>query len=125
MARGGKKKGTKNRDAQALMDEIGVDKRWTQDPLEFLMTVMNADIKTLNSMIKGGDSDEMVYIPSMGQRIEAARHAAPYLHQKLPTVVDQNVTHSWADEMRQAEERLSKMRVKPDDDQCTTDAIIH
>ncbi len=96
---GGRKVGDKQKDPRALMKDAGYNSNWLS-PIEFCLALMNNDMALLKL-----DRD-----PTVSQRIEAARIASPYMHQKLPSLVEQNVTHSWADIVQEAEGRLNTMR---------------
>lgn len=102
----GRKVGDTNKDPRALMKDMGVPDKWLS-PLEFCLAVMNADM-TLIKHDERGKGRKL----TLGQRIEAARIAAPYFHQKLPELVEQNVVLSWADMVKRAEERRTKMKAK-------------
>lgn len=117
----GRKLGDKSKDPRAVMKDMGYTNHWLS-PVEFCLAVMNNDATMIhgrdpvtNEPLAGKD-------PTIGQRIEAARILAPYMHQKLPELVEQNVTHSWADVMQEAEIRASTMR-KPHEP--GSDSTVH
>ncbi len=107
----GRKPGDLAKDPRAIMVDSGYAKHWLS-PVEFCLALMNADYALIHGKNmatpdgKPVDGKEF----TISQRIEAARIAAPFMHQKLPHLVEQNVTHSWADVMQEAENRLSTMR---------------
>lgn len=105
----GRKVGDTDKDPRALMKDMGYKSDWLS-PLEFCLAVINKDYALLRHNARGKNREFTV-----PQRIEAARIAAPYFHQKLPELVEQNVTHSWADMVREGEERLRTMRKKPNE----------
>lgn len=105
----GRKPGDTQKDPRAIMKDAGFATHWLS-PIEFCLALMNGDTAMLygrnpetGAPVEGRD-------PTLSQRIEAARIAAPFMHQKLPHLVEQNVTHSWADIIQEAESRLSTMR---------------
>lgn len=102
----GRKVGDTDKDPRALMKDLGYADHWLS-PLEFCLAVMNGDTVLLKHDTRGKNRKLTI-----GQRIEAARIAAPFLHQKMPELVEQNVTHSWADMLREAEERERTMRAQ-------------
>lgn len=122
----GRKPGDTNKDPRALMVDNGYAKHWLS-PLEFCLALMNGDY----TLIKGKNQVTPEGLPVDGkeftipQRIEAARIAAPFLHQKLPHLVEQNVTHSWADVMQEAETRLNTMRKPADDEPERQNPRVH
>ncbi len=99
----GRKEGDTNKDPRALMKDMGFEKSYLS-PLEFCLAVINKDNILLGNTGRGAKG------VTLSQRIESARIAAPYFHQKLPELVEQNVTHSWADMVKKGEERLRTMR---------------
>lgn len=117
----GRKPGDKNKDPRALMKDMGVASHWLS-PVEFCLAVQNNDL----NMIYGPPEEGKQYdIIPLGQRIEAARIAAPYMHQKLPYLVDQNVTVSWADIIAEADEREKVMRKPASNESERSNPSIH
>lgn len=104
----GRKVGDTNKDPRALMVDMGVNDKWLS-PIEFCLAVMNGDMTLINHSERGKGRKL-----TLGQRLEAARIAMPYMHQKLPELVEQNVVLSWSDMVKEAEERRRKMRSKID-----------
>lgn len=89
-----------NKTPQSIMLELGVLPEHWKTPLEFLLAVVNSDLVAI-----GGEKE-----PSLSQRIDASRIAANYVHQKLPQLVEQSVTHSWGEKIKEGETRIEKMR---------------
>jgi hypothetical protein len=85
---------------QDIMRELGVSEESWKSPLEFLLAVLNNDLAAI-----GGDK-----APTMQQRIDAARIASRFCHQALPNLVEQTVTHSWGEKIKEGESRLESMR---------------
>lgn len=108
----GRKEGAKNKTAQDLMNELGYPKKWLS-PLKFCLAVMNNDIKAIGHKVEepeeGVGRGKYKRPISISQRIEAARIATPYFHQKLPDRLELEAGDSWADMIREAEERERKM----------------
>jgi hypothetical protein len=105
----GRKKGQKDRTPLDLMKEMGCPDHWLS-PVEFCLAVMNFDIDKLVLPKARNGKINAKSIPSIGQRLDAARIASPYVHQKQPQIVDHQVNHSWAEIMAEAEERHNRMR---------------
>jgi hypothetical protein len=113
----GRKEGSTTKTARDLMNEMGCPPNWLS-PVEFCLAVMNNDMARIGHIVekpkagrpkKGvgkGNGNRPITI---GQRIEAARIATPYFHQKLPEIIDLNPGDSWAQIIREAEERERTM----------------
>jgi len=103
--RGGKRQGAGRKpdeiDPRAVMKNLGMQTHYLS-PLEFCLAVVNAD----KQMLGIADDEEI----KLYTRILAANIAAPFMHQKLPAIVEQTVTHSWAEQMEKAEQRASTLR---------------
>ena len=135
--RGGKKKGTKDKrpkdivnelipvsvrvdydeaeqvDAEPLDADFTVKKEYI-DPVEFCKAVYNGDEEVLNRL-------GIMKPPTLGQRLDAARVAIPYTNEKKPQqIATQKHVHSWSDEMKEAEERLTKRVVLDNERQPET-----
>ena len=86
------------------MKEFGCLDKWLS-PLEFCLAVMNGDM----SLINHNEKDKGRTL-TLNQRLLAARVAAPYLHQKLPDILELQAGRSWSDMVKEGEERLRTMR---------------
>lgn len=113
----GRKAGSANKTATDLMKEMGCPPEW-MPPLVFCLAVMNNDNKFIGNKVAGGQGrprkDGGAKPITISQRIEASRIAIPYLNQKLPEVLDLGVADSWAQMVRDAEERERKMKKQYD-----------
>lgn len=102
----GRPEGAGNKDHRYLMRQFGIEETWLS-PLEFCLAVMNNQFELLE--IKDQKGLDVKSIP-VQTRLEAARIASPYMHQKLPTIVEQTVNHSWAEQVQRAEQRAYDLR---------------
>jgi hypothetical protein len=108
----GRKVGSTTKDPRAIMKEMGCKDSW-KSPLEFCLAVMNND----PSLNFGLDSKtRRKRRPTIGQMIECARVAAPFVHQKLPEILDVNPSESWAEMIREGEARIKALS-EPDEDE--------
>ena len=113
MTHGGKREGAGrpagavNKDHRSLMREFGMKEHWLS-PLEFCNAVVNNDLEKLG-VIRNYKGEVIESIP-LSTRVDAAKVAIPYMHQKLPEVVEHDVNHSWSTTIEEAERRVVSMR---------------
>lgn len=83
------------------------------DPVEFCLAVINNDRRVLGQL-------GLIEIPSMDQRLFAARVAIPFTNKRKPVEVVSKHQFSWVDEISAAEQRARQLRKDPNDDPTRT-----
>jgi hypothetical protein len=78
------------------------------DPVEFCMAVINGDGPLLTRL-------GVIELPTLDQRLFAARVAVKYTNQAKPAEVITKHQFSWVDELNAAENRLKELRKSRDD----------
>lgn len=71
------------------------------DPVDFCLALINADEAVLKKV-------GITKPPSISQRLYAASIAIPYTNKRQPQEVNAKVSHSWADAIQKAEDRLDQ-----------------
>lgn len=83
------------------------------DPVDFCLAVINNDTAVLHSV-------GLIEIPSLDQRLFAARVAVPFTNKRKPVEVVSKHQFSWVDEISAAEQRTRQLRKDPNDDPSNT-----